>query len=112
MNNITAIFVEKKTIIIEVAILILFLGGGYYAYTYFTDSSATTVAAPNQALLGPNFVTFINAVEKDKISFQDVDALKSSFVDRLEDKSETINPTSARGRPEPFIPYATSRPIR
>jgi hypothetical protein len=109
------IVAQKKTIIIEILILAVFLGGGYYAYTaLFTGEVTTTEVVSSNAGLGPNFTTYMNAVAKDKISFKekDVSFLNSSLVRMLVDYSETISPNATRGRLDPFVPYASSRPLR
>jgi hypothetical protein len=105
--------IQKKTLIIEMLVLVVFLGGSYYAYvTFSADDVITTQPAINQSLLGQNFVLFLKAVQEDKLSFKDVKFADSKLVDQLEDYSETIGTTTARGRVDPFIPYASSRPLR
>lgn len=106
-------FVQKKTIITEMAVLVLFLFGMYYLYTIFREGEATTIEGQvNQQLLGQNFVLFIKAVNQDKISFREVDSMQSDIVKRLHDFSETILPTDSRGRDDPFMPYAPTRSLR
>jgi hypothetical protein len=63
---------------------------------------------------GPNFTTYMGIVAKDKISFKEKDLsfLNSTLVRMLVDYSETISPNATRGRLDPFVPYASSRPLR
>jgi hypothetical protein len=106
-------FVQKKTLLIEGVILIAFLGGMYYLYTSFSDSSATvTDVSGSQQLLGQNFVMFLKAVNEDKLSFSGTSFLTSKLVQELRDYSETIGINDSRGRVDPFVPYASSRPLR
>jgi LPS O-antigen subunit length determinant protein (WzzB/FepE family) len=110
------LFVQKRTIIVEVAVLLLVLIGGYYLYSSFSTDTAT-VSQPqvNQALLGKNLVLFYKLVNQDKVSFKDISALDSALAQRLQDFTEIIQNTNARGRPNPFTPittYASSRSIR
>lgn len=95
----------------EAAVLILFLFGMYYLYTMFSEGEVTTVQA-NEQLLGQNLVLFIKAVNQDRISFREVDFLNSEVAQSLRDFSETILPTESRGRVDPFVPYAPTRPLR
>jgi hypothetical protein len=106
---------QKKTIIIEILILAAFLAGGYYAFNYFlSDDVTTTETISSDAGLGPNFTTYMGIVAKDKISFKEKDLsfLNSTLVRMLVDYSETISPNATRGRLDPFVPYASSRPLR
>ncbi len=106
-------FLQKKTLIIEVAVLIAFLGGMYYLYMSFSeDSTTTTPVAINEQLLGQNFVLFLKVVNQDRISFRDISFMDSALVSQLRDFSEVIDPTESRGRLDPFVPYASSRPLR
>jgi hypothetical protein len=106
-------FVQKKTIIIEGTILILFLAGMYYLYTIFsTSDTVTSSPSANEQLLGQNFVLFIKAVNQDKISFKDLNFMNSKLVQELQDYSETIGINDTRGRVDPFVPYASTRPLR
>lgn len=108
-----SITVKQKTIIIEVLILVAVFGGAYYLYTYFQESITTTsqVSSGNE-LLGKNFVNFTNATTKDKVSFKEITFLKKELVEMLQDYSEIISPNATRGRLDPFLPYASSRPLR
>ena len=55
-------FVQKKTVIIEGLVLVLFLAGMYYLYTTFSEDTATvSTANVNEQLLGQNFVLFLKA---------------------------------------------------
>lgn len=106
-------FIQKKTLIVEIVVLILFLGGIYYLYTLMSEGSSTTTdVQAGQQLLGQNFVLFLKAVNQDNISFSSADIMQSDLVQRLRDYSETISPTDMRGRADPFAPYAPTRPLR
>jgi hypothetical protein len=106
-------FVQKKTLILEILILVLFLGGIYYLYTIMREGGSVTVQGEvSEQLLGQNFVLFLKIVNQDKISFREADFLNSDLVQRLRDFSETILPTDSRGRADPFVPYASTRPLR
>jgi hypothetical protein len=106
-------FVNKKTVIIEAVILVLFLVGGYYVYSSLSEASGSTTQTQfNEQLLGQNFVMFLKVVNQDKISFRDISFMNTPLVQQLRDFSETINPTETRGRLDPFVPYASSRSIR
>ena len=106
-------FVQKKTVIIEGAILVLFLFGMYYLYTSFSEGSATVSQTQiNEQLLGQNFVLFLKVVNQDKISFRDTGFLDSDLVKQLRDFSEVIGTNETRGRVDPFVPHASSRPLR
>jgi LPS O-antigen subunit length determinant protein (WzzB/FepE family) len=113
MNNLSSFFAQKKTIIIEAAVLTAVVIGMLYAYSIFTSEDATvTQPAINQQLLGQNFILFLKAVNQDKVSLRETAFLNTTFVAQLQDFSETISPTASRGRSDPFTPYASSRPIR
>jgi hypothetical protein len=106
-------FVQKKTVIIEGVVLVLFLGGMFYLYTIFSEgSSTTTTTQVNEQLLGQNFVLFLKAVNEDKISFRDINFMDSALVQQLRDYSQTITINESRGRVDPYSPYASSRPLR
>ncbi|MEZ0208847.1 MAG: hypothetical protein ACAH17_01565 [Candidatus Paceibacterota bacterium] len=106
-------FVQKKTVIIEGLVLVLFLGGMYYLYTMFSEETATTTTTTiNQQLLGQNFVLFLKAVNEDKISFSGINFMDSALVAQLRDYSQTIGINDSRGRVDPYSPYASSRSIR
>lgn len=106
-------FVQKKTVIIEGLVLVLFLAGMYYLYTTFSEDTATvSTANVNEQLLGQNFVLFLKAVNQDRLSFREVSFMDSDLVRQLRDYSETIGVNETRGRVDPFVPYASSRPIR
>lgn len=106
-------FVQKKTIIIEAAILIAFLAGIYYVYTSFSEESATvSQTSINEQLLGQNFTLFLKVINQDKVSFNNTSFMKSSLVEQLRDFSEVIGENATRGRADPFAPYASSRPLR
>jgi hypothetical protein len=102
-----------KNIIIGVIVAIVALGGGgYFVYTKLFP--AADPAAPiNQAILSGDIVAFMNAKDKIKISSStDAVFLKSGFYPLLVDHTEVVNPNPTRGRPDPFIPYAPTGPIR
>jgi hypothetical protein len=106
-------FVQKKTVIIEGVILVMFLAGMYYAYTLFsTGDTVTSPSSANQNLLGQNFVLFLKAVNQDKLSFKNLSFLDSELAKQLVDHSEIIGTTTSRGRVDPFEPYAATRPLR
>ncbi|MFA5132462.1 MAG: hypothetical protein WC444_04050 [Candidatus Paceibacterota bacterium] len=105
-------FSAKKSIIIETLILCAFLGGMYYLYTSFSEQSPVTTSVMNEKLLGANFTMFSKAIAEEPFAFDKIDFLKSDLVMKLKDFSETISPNETRGRLDPFIPYASSRPIR
>lgn len=106
-------FVQKKTLIIEVAILILFLGGIYYLYTVMKEGGVvTSQGSASDHLLGPNMTLFIKAVGQDNISFAGAESMQSDLVQRLRDFSEVISLTESRGRADPFVPYASTGPLR
>ncbi len=106
-------FIKKKTVIIEGAILILFLFGMYYLYTSFSEGSTTVSETKiNEQLLGQNFVLFLKVVNQDRISFTDLNFINSALVRRMRDFSETISTNDTRGRLDPFVPYASTRPLR
>ncbi len=106
-------FVQKKTVIIEAAILLLFLFGAYYLYTSFSEGSASVSETKiNEQLLGQNFVLFLKVVNQDRISFTDANFMDSALVRQLRDFSETISTNDTRGRVDPFVPYASTRPLR
>ncbi|MFA6608435.1 MAG: hypothetical protein WCT07_00805 [Candidatus Paceibacterota bacterium] len=106
-------FLQKKTLITEIVVLVLFLGGIYYLYTAFSEpTSTTTQNSINQQLLGTNFIVFLKAVNQDKLSFKESSLMNSQLVKQLQDFSVTIGPTDSRGRLDPFIPYASTRSIR
>lgn len=106
-------FVQKKTVIIEAAVLILFLFGAYYLYTSFSEGSTSVSETKiNEQLLGQNFVLFLKVVNQDRISFTDANFMDSALVRQLRDFSETISTNDTRGRVDPFVPYASTRPLR
>lgn len=105
-------FVQKKKIILEAAILIAFLYGCYYVYSMLNQDTTTTTTSVNEQLLGQNFILFLKAVNKDRISFKDTNFLDNNLVKQLRDFSETISINDSRGRVDPFVPYASTRPLR
>lgn len=106
-------FVQKKTVIIEVVVLIAFLFGGYYLYSSFSEGTTTvSQGSVNEQLLGQNFVLFLKIVNQDRISFQGITFMDSELVQQLRDFSETISINPTRGRSDPFMPYAATGPVR
>ena len=106
-------FVQKKTLIIEMAVLVIFLGGMYYLYTIFSEqSSVTTQTQGSEQLLGQNITLFLKAVRQDKLSFDTSSFMSQPLIEQLQDFSETIVPASSRGRDDPFAPYAFTGPLR
>ena len=103
---------EKKSITIEILALCLFLGGIYYAYVTFSEQAPVTTTSANQQLLGEHFMLFLKATTENSLSLSNTDFLSSPDVLILKDYSEIITPNSSRGRLDPFIPYAASRPLR
>lgn len=103
---------EKKSILIETAILCVFLGGMYYAYTLFSEQDPVTTPAINQQLLGQNFTLFLKATSEEQFALNKTAFLNTELVRRLKDFSETISPNDTRGRLEPFLPYDSSRSLR
>ena len=106
------LFTQKKTIIIEIVILVVFLVGIYYVYKIFSNEDATTTTTVNQQLLGQNLILFVKATEKENLSLDNMSFMNSSLVKQLQDFSEIIPPTTVRGREDPFVPYAATRPTR
>lgn len=104
---------KKKTVFIEVVVLILFFGGLYYLYTQFSEPTATvSSASAGEPLLGANSILFLKAINQDKINFRDVSFMDSELVKALQDFSEIIPKSTSHGREDPFTPYASSRLIR
>jgi hypothetical protein len=112
-------FIQKKTLIIEVLVLALFLGGSLYLYMALggEETATVTTASYNEQLLGQNSVLFLKTMNQDKISFTSSDLSlirpsSSPIVARLKDRTQTVDINPERGRNDPFAPYASSRPIR
>jgi hypothetical protein len=101
---------SQKNIILEIVVLAIVLGGGYYAYSSFFAEDATETVTLNQSLLNKDVVTFINA--KSKINLKDIAFINSTYYKQLVDYSETIPRTTDRSRLNPFIPYAATGPTR
>ena len=102
------IFTQKKTVIIEVVVLAIFLSGIYYLYTTIGEQSPTTTVPANQQIVMQyqNLTLFLKTVDQGKISFEGASFMNSSsLVKQLQDFSETILPTVKRGRDNPFAPY-------
>jgi hypothetical protein len=107
-------FTQHKMLITEIAVAVALLVIGYYGVSLLTntETTSTTEGAINQQLLGQNFVIFLQAVNQDKVNISNTTFLDSQLVRNMQDFSEVIGETSARGRADPFLPYASSRPIR
>jgi hypothetical protein len=106
-------FTKKKTVFIEIAILVIFLGGSYYLYTLFSEpTSVSTKVETSQKLFGQNLTLFLKAVNQDKISLNNTGFMDGEIVKQLQDFSESIPSTDNRGRLNPFSPYAAIRSIR
>jgi hypothetical protein len=107
------ILVQKKSLILEIVGVIVVIIVGYYIYNMLSeDSAVTTEVAANESLLGQNITMFLKSKTQDKISFKDISFMNSTLVKQLVDHTETINETASRGRLDPFVPYASSRPLR
>ena len=107
------IFTQKNNIVMDIVILAIFLGGSYYLYTLFSEpDTVVTNTQINEQLLGKNFVLFLKAVNKDKISLTATEFMNGNLAKQLQDFSEEINPELYRGRLNPFEPYASTRSIR
>jgi hypothetical protein len=84
----------------------------YYLYGMLNpDSVSVKKVEVNEQLLGQNFILFLKIVNQEKVSFHR-DFLESALVKQLHDYSEIITANETRGRPDPFVPYASSRPLR
>ncbi len=106
-------FLQKKTLIMEIGILVVFLIGMYYLYTMFSEPDTTTTSSQaSEQLLGQNLTLFLKAVRNDKLSFDTSSFMNQPLIEQLQDFSETIIPASSRGRDDPFAPYAFTRPLR
>lgn len=103
---------EKKTLIIEILIVIGVIVGGYFGYTsFFGNEPTVTTQMLDQSLLGANFIQYIQATNNSKITFKNRTFLTSEYVRQLQDFSEIISPNATRGRLDPFLPYASTRPL-
>ncbi len=111
MKPLTDFFIKNK-IVAEAAIAIALVAGGYYGISLFMGSGEITVVETNEQLLGQNFVLFLKAVNQDHVSLTDRSFLSNPLIAELQDFTEIIPPTTERGRADPFIPYASSRPLR
>lgn len=103
-------FVQKKKIIIEIAILIAFLGGMYYLYQLLSVGSAdiSKVQASEQ-ILGANFLLFLK--NQENLSFS-TSSMNAKLIQQLVNHTQVIDPTLSRGRTDPFAPYAATGPVR
>ena len=75
-----------------------------------TVDESSSSSGVDTSLLDKKIVAFLDV--KDKINLKDSTFLKSAFYSSLEDYSETIPMTTARGRDNPFIPYVAPGSIR
>lgn len=105
-------FVQKKTVIVETLVLVLFLVGIYYVYTIFSEQAPISANSKNNQLLGQNLTLFLKAESQDKLSFDTSSFMSQPLISQLQDFTETILPASSRGRDDPFAPYAFTRSIR
>ena len=105
---------EKRVIIIEIGVALVLLIGGYYVVGLIQgdNGSMTVTKTANEHLLSQDFVVFLQMMNKKSINLKNTAFLDGSFVRELQNFTETINPTPTRGRLNPFIPYALTRPIR
>lgn len=103
---------SQKNSKLGAVVLVVVLAGGYYLYsTFFSeDVSSATQAEISKSLLSSDVVNFLET--KDKINLKDISFSKTSLYKMLVDFSEVIPETTERGRPDPFIPYAPTGPIR
>lgn len=103
-------FIQKKKIIIEVAVLIAFFAGVYYLYQMLSTGAAdVSKVQANEQILGPNFMLFLK--NQGNLSFS-TSLMSSKLINQLVDHSQVIEPTSSRGRTDPFTPHAATGPIR
>lgn len=111
-------FLNQTNIIIALIVVAILGGGGYYGYTAFVldDTAITTSGEIDTSFLDPNLVAFINVKSKINLKPKDISFLNpgpaAEIYKLLTDHTETISPTDSRGRPDPFIPYVTTGPIR
>lgn len=110
--NILTILQERKILIIEVLVVIAVLYGCYYGYTALFASNTTASVGLNEKSLGSNTLTFISKTRTANYAFKDKTFLSTPYVQKLRDYTEIILPNQTRGREDPFIPYAASRPLR
>lgn len=103
-------FVQKKKILVEIAILVAFLAGMYFLYKMLSvgEEGLTQVQASEQ-ILGANFMLFLKS--QGSLSFS-TSSLNAKFINQLKDYSQVIDSTESRGRADPFSPYASTGSIR
>lgn len=99
------ILTEKKSIIIEVVVLCIFLGAMYYGYTIISEKPTTTITATNKQLFGPNLTLLMKAVNEEHLILNDVSFMNGELVRQLKDFSEVISPNPTHGRNDPFSTY-------
>lgn len=99
---------SQKNIIIVVAGFLLVLGGGYYYFS--SQSNLTGGGSFDKNLLDKKVSKFLSV--KDSLDFKNASFLKSPFYPELVNNTENIPLIKARGRDNPFIPYAATGPAR
>ncbi|MEI6810578.1 MAG: hypothetical protein WCK60_00835 [Candidatus Nomurabacteria bacterium] len=99
------ILTEKKSILIEVLVLCIFLGAMYYVYTIMSEKPPTTTASTKKLLLGPNLTLLMKAVNEEHLILNDTSFMNGEVVRQLQDFSEIILPNPTHGRDDPFFPY-------
>ncbi|MCX6756741.1 MAG: hypothetical protein NTW35_01115 [Candidatus Nomurabacteria bacterium] len=103
--QVTNFLSEKKSIIIEITILCVFLGALYYGYTLISEQTPVTTENTSQQLYGPNFTMLFKVINEDRVVLGPLSFMDSSIARQLEDFSEVISPNPVRGRENPFAPY-------
>lgn len=98
------ILTEKKSILIEVIILCVFLGALFYGYTLISEKSPITTVSTTQPLFGPNMTLLLKALNEDHIVLNNRSFMTGQIARQLEDFSEVILPSIKRGRDNPFSP--------
>lgn len=103
-------FVQKKKVVIEVAVLIAFFAGMYYLYQMLSIGSADiSRTEASEQILGENFMLFLK--NQENLSFS-TSSMNAKLINQLIDHSQIIDPTLSRGRADPFAPYAATGPVR
>lgn len=103
--QVSNILTEKKSIIIEVVVLCVFLGVMYYGYTIISEKPTTTITSANKQLFGPNLTLLMKAVNEEHLVLNDLSFMDGEVVRQLKDFSEVILPNPTHGRDDPFSPY-------
>lgn len=103
-------FVQKKKIIIEIIILVVFLAGIYFLYRMLSvGSENVSRIQTTEQILGASFMLFLKTHES--LSFS-TSSMNAKMLNQLVDYSQIITPTDSRGRADPFSPYAATRSVR